>query len=173
MNRAGRYDDVSLVSGIDFTEDGRGFAFGDFDKDGNLELGIVSNQSPRVRIAKATDNAAPTVSKDDSYRWVKIRLIGGNETAAPNLELSPRDPVGAILVARTASSTRMFQLARGEGFSVQNSQTMHIGLGKDTKIDKLTIRWPSGRTTVHPDIMAGSSIRILETENRDSPRFGN
>jgi len=164
MNRAGQFDDVSLVSGIDFNEDGRGFAFGDFDKDGNLELGIVSSQSPRVRIAKANDGVGLT-AKDDSHRWVKIRLFGGNETAAPNAELSPRDPVGAILIARTASSTRMFQLARGEGFSTQNSQTIHIGLGEDPKIDELKIRWPSGRITVEEGIMAGSSVKFLETEN--------
>lgn len=164
MNLAGRFDDVSLVSGIDFTEDGRGFAFGDFDKDGHLDLGIVSNQSPRVRIAKANDGSGLT-SNADSHRWVKIRLIGGNETAMPNAEFSSRDPVGAILVARTASTTRMFQLARGEGFSAQNSQTMHLGLGKDPKIVELKIRWPSGRITVEKDIMSGSSVKILETEN--------
>ena len=128
-----------------------------------MDLGIISNQKPRFRIAKL--NAAHPVSANSAGKYVKVKLVGGNQTATANPKLSPRDPVGATLIAKTENSTRMFQLSIGEGFSVQNSQTLHIGLGEDTQIDELKICWPSGRTTVETGIPAGSRVEIFETEN--------
>lgn len=163
LNQQGKFKDATLISGIDFLEDGRGFAVADFDRDGLVDLGIVSNQNPRFRIARL--NVAESDKPDFAKSFVRIRLIGGNASSAADQTLSPRDPVGAILIAKTASSTRMFQLARGEGFSAQNSQFVHIGLGDDAKIEELEIRWPSGRITVKQEILAGSSVKILESEN--------
>ena len=163
FNRKGTFEDTSLTSGVDFLEDGRGFAVADFDNDGQLELGIISNQKPRLRIAQL--NTDHPESAGSGGKHVKIRLVGGNQTATANPGLSPRDPVGATLIARTKSSTRMFQLSIGEGFSVQNSGTLHIGLGEDPQIDEMKIRWPSGRTTVETGIPAGSRVEIFETEN--------
>jgi len=125
-------------------------------------LGITSNQSPRFRIAKL--KADPSRPTKESKSFVSIRLIGGNQKALSNENLSPRDPVGAVLYVKTGDSTRTFQHSRGEGFSSQNSQAVHIGLGEHSKVDELKIRWPSGRITVEKDILAGSRIRIFEVE---------
>lgn len=127
----------------------------DLNNDGQLELGIVSNQQPRFRIAKI--NAKP-----EKNSFVKVRLVGGNTKAGSRIDLSPRDPVGAILVAKTGSMARMFQLSSGEGFSVQNSRTIQIGLGDFSQIDQLEIRWPSGNTTVKKDIVGGTTLEIHE-----------
>lgn len=94
---------------------------------------------------------------------VQVRLIGGNETADSSATLSPRDPVGAILVAKTGSQSRMFQLSSGEGFSVQNSRQVSIGLGDNTQIDELEVRWPSGKISLKKNIQAGARIEIHET----------
>lgn len=161
MNREGQFEDLTLVSGIDFLEDGRGFATGDLDNDGVLELAIVSNQNRRFRIAKMK----PDDPRVRSRSFVNIRLVGGNQTAGSTEGLSPRDPIGAVLFLKTGDSTRTFQLSRGEGFSSQNSQSVHIGLGEHSKIDELKIRWPSGRITVETDILAGSRLQIFEVEN--------
>ena len=163
LNREGEFQDVSLTSGVDFLEDGRGFAVADFNKDGRLDLGIISNQKPRFRIAQL--NTAHPSSDDSAEKYVKVRLVGGNHTNKANPKLSPRDPVGATLIAKTGNSTRMFQLSIGDGFSAQNSRTVHIGLGEAPQIDELTIHWPSGRTTAKTGIMVGSKVEIFETEN--------
>lgn len=160
MNQAGTFADISLQSGIDFLEDGRGFAIGDFDQNGTLDFGITSNQRPRFRIA-----TLQTDSKAQVGNFVRVRLVGGNKKATASTSLSSRDPVGAILIVKTANSTRMFQLSRGEGFSSQNSNTLHIGIGEDTQIERLEIRWPSGKITVKDRIYAGSLVKVRETEN--------
>lgn len=164
LNRQGNFDDVTLVSGIDFLQDGRGFAVGDFDNDGIVELGIISNQQPRFRIVHLHPED-PAQKSRQAKSFVSIRLVGGNQQAGSNENLSPRDPVGAILHVKTGKTTRTFQLSRGEGFSSQNSQAVHIGLGDNSKVDQLKIRWPSGRITVETDILAGSRLQIFEVEN--------
>ena len=136
-------------------EDGRGFVVCDLNNDGTRELGIISNQQPRFRIAKLNAEV-----KKKSH--VKVKLVGGNTKAEPSVDLSPRDPVGAILVVKTGSQTRMFQLSSGEGFSIQNSRTVNIGLGDFTQIDELEIRWPGGKTTVKKGIVGGTTLEIHE-----------
>ncbi|QEG23271.1 CRTAC1 family protein [Mariniblastus fucicola] len=163
LNRAGTFEDATLTSGVDFTEDGRGFAVCDLNNDGILEMGIVSNQSPRFRIAQFNDQKLG--GNQATGGSVRIRLIGGNQSATPNMKLSPRDPVGAIVIAKTDNQTRMFQLSRGEGFSSQNSHFVHVGLGDRSQIDQLEIRWPSGKITVEEGILDGSEIEISEPRN--------
>jgi hypothetical protein len=34
----------------------------------------------------------------------------------------------------------------GNGFSSQNDRRLHYGLGAATKIDRVVIRWPSGKS---------------------------
>jgi hypothetical protein len=36
------------------------------------------------------------------------------------------------------------EVSGGSGFSAQNDRRLHFGLGKDTKVDRVEIRWPSG-----------------------------
>ncbi len=49
------FRDVSLVSGADFREDGRGFVYFDYDRDGWLDLGVVSPNRPRFRLLKKSN----------------------------------------------------------------------------------------------------------------------
>jgi enediyne biosynthesis protein E4 len=37
------------------------------------------------------------------------------------------------------------EVSGGSGFAAQNDRRLHFGLGKDPKIDKAVIRWPSGK----------------------------
>jgi len=98
----------------------------DFDKDGLLEIGIVSLQHPRFRIVKLNrDHQKSEKQSSDSGHengFVEIRLIGRNQTNSSS-EHSPRDPVGAILKVKTGSRLRMFQLTAGQGFAVQKNVT--------------------------------------------------
>jgi hypothetical protein len=38
----------------------------------------------------------------------------------------------------------------GGSFASSSDQRPHFGLGKATKIDKIEVRWPSGRTEIIP-----------------------
>ena len=158
MRQDGNYKDLSLVSGVDFREDGRGFALLDYDRDGWLDLGITSPNFPRFRIAK--NKMGEQVSRDNSF--VEVTLVGGQDTTTPSEEWSPRDPFGARLLVTCGDEKRMFQLNCGEGVSTQNSKRIHIGMGTRDKIDRVDVYWPSGKQTTHADIDSGSRVLLTE-----------
>ena len=164
LQREGNFEDVSLVSGADFKEDGRGFVLFDYDNDGWLDIGLVSTHSPRFRILR--NQMAELIPEDQSpQKRVEVELVGGNTLPDPTSEWSSRDGYGAKLIVVRGDETTAFHYACSEGLSVQNSRKLHIGMGSESKIDQLTVLWPSGRTTVLHDIPAGSSLVIHENES--------
>jgi hypothetical protein len=46
------------------------------------------------------------------------------------------------------------EVSGGSGFGAQNQRRLHFGLGKQVRIDKVMIRWPSGnvQTLTAPQI---------------------
>lgn len=155
----GNYKDLSLVSGVDFREDGRGFALLDYDRDGWLDLGITSPNYPRFRIAK--NKMGAQASRKNSF--VEVTLVGGHESSSPSAEWSSREPFGARVLVTCGDEKRMFQLNCGEGVSTQNSKRIHIGMGTREKIDQVDVFWPSGKKTQHNDILSGSRIVLNES----------
>ncbi len=160
MQADDNFEDVSLVSGADFREDGRGFALLDFDQDGWLDLGIMSTQRPRFRLLRNTIGDGQANPNHFAY----VRLIGGHHGTEPTSEWSPRDPCGTTVLVTIGETKRMHHYSCGEGFSTQNSKWIHIGMKDAEKIDRLEINWPSGKKTVHENVPAGSRLTLLENE---------
>ena len=160
FRRDGNYVDLSLVSGVDFREDGRTFVLFDADNDGWLDMGITSPNHPRFRIVKNGISGSQYANND----FVQVSLVGGNESSQQDDGLSPRDAYGARLIAKTGNEKRMFHLSCGEGLSTVNSKRVHIGMGEREQIDSLEVTWPSGKVTVRENVKAGTKIEIRETE---------
>jgi enediyne biosynthesis protein E4 len=54
------------------------------------------------------------------------------------------------------------QVEGGTGAGNQSSSILHFGLSDATTADKLTIIWPSGKTTELSDVAADQLLEILE-----------
>jgi hypothetical protein len=167
MRRDGNFDEMSLVSGADFRQDGRGFALLDYDRDGFMDMAIVSPNKPRFRIVKNLIGERLGESEGKRNRFVEIELIGGQKSSVPSSEWSSRDPIGAKILVTTGDTHRVFQLSCGEGISSQNSKQIHVGLGEAEKIDSIEVTWPSGKTTKRVDVSPSSRIKICEDETDD------
>ena len=185
LNRDGNYSDVTLVSGADYREDGRGFALLDFDNDGFLDMAVVSPNVPRLRLVRNgfADQAGPVErargdtdeamadtnsqpARETTHRSLRIRLTGGQTGAEPSSEWSSREPYGAMIHVTMGGSTRVFQLACGEGLSSQNSRLIHVGMGTAAQVDRVTVHWPSGRTTERSNVEPGI-LSIFENPQMD------
>ncbi len=160
MRRGNNFDDMTLVSGMDFRQDGRGFVLLDVDRDGWMDLGIVSPNQPRLRIVK--NRMGEQVDRQNAF--VEIKLVGGQDSIEPSNEWSSRDAFGATVVATIGQTKRKFQLSCGEGLSSQNAKAIHIGMGEAAKIDRLEVLWPSGKKTMRENVAAGERVTILEKE---------
>ncbi len=133
----GTFADVSSAAGIDFPDDGRSLALGDWDCDGDTDLFFTNRTAPRLRFLL-------NESRGDN-RFVAIKLTGtrcNRDAIGARLELAVRD--GAE--ARTSVAT----VRAGDGFLAQSSKWVHFGLGAATGIEKLTVRWPGGDVEQHP-----------------------
>lgn len=86
--------------------------------------------------------------------WLDIRLTG----VESNVEA-----VGARVELHGAWGVMVREVRAGEGYGVVNSFTTHFGLGTNTTIDSVVVRWPSGHvdTSNDPDAL-NEQVHIVE-----------
>ena len=125
---------------------GRGLAYGDFDRDGDLDLLITTNNGPAYLYR--TDQTA-------GNRSIRIRLVGTK---------SNRDAIGASvkIVSGTLNQSRMVK--SGSSYLSQSELPITFGLGKRDTVDHLTIDWPSGRTEEYKILSAGKAYECVESK---------
>ena len=142
----GRFKDVSAQSGPAFgiSAVDRGLAAGDIDNDGDLDLLATSN-----------GGSAALLRNDGGNRGnaLLVRLAG---------TMSNRDGVGARLRATAGPRTQVKELTSGSSYLSQNDARVHIGLGSAAVVDRLEIRWPSGRTETLQTVSANQIIMVRE-----------
>lgn len=161
MQSNGNFKDATLISGADSKADARGFALLDFNRDGWQDMVVSSPNSPRFRIL---ENNIHQIVKPTEANHCKIRLVGANRSASSSSRWSSRDAVGAVLVVTIGNEKRAFTNSVGEGLSSQNSNWIHVGLGKKKQIDQIEVRWPSGKKTLHKNIASGQRTTLFEQE---------
>ena len=83
--------------------------------------------------------------------WIAFALEGncGAETAA--VKCSNRSAIGAQAVLYWKGQRQIQEVSGGSGFCAQNDRQLHFGLGDAAAVDKVVIRWPSGRTSEIPN----------------------
>jgi enediyne biosynthesis protein E4 len=102
-------------------------------------------------------NAKPRIlmnSADSGNHWLLLALTGHK---------SARDAVGAKVKVTTASGRVLYNhVAISVGFMSSSDKRVHFGLGEETKISSVEIRWPSGIRQVLKDIKADQILKIDE-----------
>jgi hypothetical protein len=138
--------DVSPVSGEVFREKhvGRGAAFGDYDRDGDVDVFVVNHNGP----AQLLRNDGGT-----SNNWLEVRLEGTR---------SNTDGIGAHVRLVTGSIRQHQQAGVQSSYCSQNSPFLHFGLGTAAIADSLVVRWPSGAIQHFTAIPAARRITVVE-----------
>jgi hypothetical protein len=128
LNLEGKaFANVSAAFGLDFVDDGRAVAAGDWDLDGDLDLWLRNRTGPQLRVMlneSATEN-----------NHVSLRLEGVD---------CNRDAIGARVVVRTDRHTHTRELRAGDGYLAQSSKWLHFGLGPAAEIRAAHVEWPGG-----------------------------
>jgi len=137
-----RFVDVSAQSGEVFQEKwaSRAMAVGDFDNDGRVDVVFNSIDGP----GKMLRNETP-----EQNHWVTLNLVGTK---------SNRDGIGAQVKITAASGTQYATVSTAGSYQSSSDKRLHFGLGSDTAIERIEIRWPSG---VRQDLSNLKTDRIL------------
>ncbi|MFZ0687569.1 MAG: CRTAC1 family protein [Terriglobales bacterium] len=134
----GVFEDVSRQGGavLDVKTVARGGCFGDYDNDGKIDAYMVNLNARGTLLHNVTQT---------SNHWITIKLKGTK---------SNRDGLGARLEMTAGGRTQVAERSAGSGYLSQDDDRIHFGLGAATKVDKLVIRWPSGKeqTIENPQI---------------------
>lgn len=125
---AGKFNDVAQPVGATDTYDGRSVALADLWNRGVLDV-IVTNQRGPLLIYKNT--VVP------ENKWIDFELEG---TA------SNRSAFGAEVKVFWNGRQQAQTVSGGSGFCSENQRRLHFGLGKNAQLEKVVVRWPSGKT---------------------------
>ncbi len=153
----GRFVDVAAEIGGGFSQPkvGRGLAYGDFDRDGDLDLLITTNNGPAYLYRN--DLTSPGRGKEQSgkNRSIRFRLVGTR---------SNRDALGAVLKVSHGGSSQSRVVKGGSSYLSQSELPITFGLGRRDSIDRLMIQWPNGRTEEHKNLAAGRMYECIEAK---------
>ncbi|HCC59023.1 MAG TPA: CRTAC1 family protein [Solibacterales bacterium] len=104
----------------------RGAAFGDFDRDGRVDV-VISRIGERPLLLHNNAGAG--------RHWIGLRLIGTR---------SNRDGIGAQVRIETSAGPQWNQTTTATGYASSSEPVVHFGLGSAERIRVIEIRWPSG-----------------------------
>jgi hypothetical protein len=141
---AGRFTEVAQVVGAIDTFDGRSVAQADFWNRGVLDV-VVANQRGPLLLYKNT--VAP------ENHWIEFELEG---TA------SNRSAIGAEVRVFWNNQQQVQEVSGGSGFCAQNERRLHFGLGKTARVEKVEIRWPSGKMQTLDSVEVGKINKVKE-----------
>ena len=122
----------------------RGVAFGDINNDGQINFVVFNVGAPPSLFINETRNT--------NHR-VLLKLVGTK---------SNREAVGARATMHTGARAQMEEVKAGNSYISTSDPRLHFGLGADTMIDRLEIRWPSGATEILKNVPADAVYTITE-----------
>lgn len=141
-NGNGTFSERAAELGADHLGQGRGIVCFDFDRDGDIDILVVTaNQHPRL-----------------------MRNDGGNSLNYLTIVLRGNDPnteaVGARIYVTAGGKTQMRELRAGSNFVSQNPVEAHFGLSTATRADTVRIEWPDDVTTVLEDVPVNQLLTV-------------
>jgi hypothetical protein len=142
LNRGGKFADIAQAVGFNDKYDGRAVALVDLWNRGVLDI-VEANQKGPLLVYKNT------VAKEND--WVQFELIGTK---------SNKSAIGAqVKLYWNDGQVQIQEVSGGSGYASQNQRRLHFGLGKNARVDRAVIQWPSASP---PQTIPGAKIRIRD-----------
>jgi enediyne biosynthesis protein E4 len=157
----GRFEDVSLQAGPVLSQRtvARGACFADYTNDGKVDAYLVNLGAPGTLLHNVSTNTG---------HWIEIKLAGGMRPGDHALAAgsagakSNRDGIGARVEVFAGGKRWTAERVAATGYLSQDDGRLHFGLGAATKIDRISIHWPSKREQTLENVSADQVLTIGE-----------
>ena len=127
----------------------RGAAYADYDRDGDLDVVVTTNNGPAHLFRNDGGNA---------NGWLRIQTIG---TA------SNRNGIGARVELTLPGGGKPWQIVKtGSSYASQSELPLTFGLGSAREVTAITVKWPSGRVDKIGSVKANEVVTITEGSGR-------
>jgi hypothetical protein len=139
----GKFADVSREAGpvMSVRTTARGACFADYDNDGKMDAFAINLGGKGTLLHNVSTGTG---------HWIEIKLVGamrpGDQSNPPGPKAkSNRDGIGARVEVFAGGKRHTAERVASSGYLSQDDGRLHFGLGAATTVDKLIVRWPSGR----------------------------
>ena len=142
----GSFRDATAQAGADFARPkvARGLACADFDRDGDVDLLMTTNNGPAVLYRS---------DQTSGNRGIRLTLVGTR---------SNRDAIGARVQVFAGGGQQTRLVKSGSSYLSQSELPVTIGLGRRDRADRVVIHWPSGRTEEFTNLATGRAYTAVE-----------
>jgi hypothetical protein len=145
--RNATFQDVSAEAGpaMRLRAAHRGAAFGDLNNDGKVDVVISAIGSP----VEILYNTSP-----GGNHWIAIETVGAK---------SNRDGIGTRIKLTGESGLVQYNaVATAGSYASSSDKRAHFGLGHDSLVKEIELRWPSGTLQVLRNIKADQILKVTE-----------
>ena len=141
-----RFEDASAAVGKEFMRPivARGAAYGDYDRDGDLDIALSTNHGPGYLYRNDGGNR---------NNWIAVRTRGVK---------SNRDGIGAIVRVESAGGRQWQMVRSGSSYASQSDLILTFGLGADAAAAAIEVEWPSGARDRINNVRARQLVTIEE-----------
>jgi hypothetical protein len=120
-------------------------AIGDIDNDGKLDAVVSENGGPAHILHNETDT---------QNHWLTLSLVGHK---------SNRDAIGAEVKITTGEGQQQATVTTCGSYLSSGDKRVHFGLGNQSAVKEIRIRWPSGIGQILHDVKSDQILRIDES----------
>ncbi len=142
----GKFEPVTEKVGQDLAKPlvARGAAYADYDRDGDLDILVTTNNGPAHLYRNDGGN-------ENSY--LRLKLVG---------QASNRDAIGAEVTVRGPSGEQWSLVRTGSSYCSQSELPLTFGLAKDLSVENVAVKWPSGQLRTYRDLEPNHAYLIHE-----------
>ncbi|MGC9224105.1 MAG: CRTAC1 family protein [Terracidiphilus sp.] len=159
----GKFADVSRQAGQVLSDRtvARGACFADYQNNGKVGAFMVN--------LGAEGKLVQNVSTGTGH-WIDLKLVGamrpGDRSSPPGSPAakSNRDGIGARVELLSGGRRWTAERVASSGYLSENDGRLHFGLGAADLIDKLTVRWPSGRVQTLENVGVDRVLTVEEPQ---------